>query len=554
MELESNLTVKEAIERPLFRGAKVVAGEGGLNRRVRWVHILEISNIDELIHGEEMILTTGIAFQTDCFDFVRYIEQLVKQNVSCLCIELGKSFREVPEEMIETANFHQFPLIIFPNTVRFVDITQDLHSIIINRHHKMLKELESISRAFHRLTLTSQGVVNVLKLLHSSTQAQIMYYPLQEKPYFIPTLSASEEQSLLRHVAWKLERLMEEESDMENELYQWQYHDKVVIAQPAGAFGKTWSYIVMFLDHPPQEYDYLILDSAALSISQDLLRIRYIEERRLYTENLWVDDLLHVRIYDEKPIKALLGADFKKIEHASFRVCLIEFDSIKLRQKEMKGFDQSLDIHLSLVVRSVFEQHSFLPLITMKNNQITVIAIDLNASRSSKVALQQVLKSIQTILMENQPDSDKLLIGVGGEYTGLKNAHLSYQEAIHTMALIPCFDKRELFFEEIGVFQLLFNIHDKTVLRRFVDRYLGPLIEYDKTRGSELLQTLKVYLDHDGSKQIAAQKLFIVRQSLYYRLDKISELLGEGYMNSENRLALQVALRAYQLLYPGELK
>ena len=49
-------------------------------------------------------------------------------------------------------------------------------------------------------------------------------------------------------------------------------------------------------------------------------------------------------------------------------------------------------------------------------------------------------------------------------------------------------------------------------------------------KGSELLRTLKVYLDHDGSKQIAAQQLFIVRQSLYYRLEKIEELLGADYM------------------------
>ncbi|MNP06542.1 hypothetical protein D3C76_985310 [compost metagenome] len=57
-------------------------------------------------------------------------------------------------------------------------------------------------------------------------------------------------------------------------------------------------------------------------------------------------------------------------------------------------------------------------------------------------------------------------------------------------------------------------------------------------------------MDHDGSKQVAAQKLFIVRQSLYYRLEKLKELLGEDFMVPETRLAISVALRAHQMLYP----
>jgi PucR family transcriptional regulator, purine catabolism regulatory protein len=145
-----------------------------------------------------------------------------------------------------------------------------------------------------------------------------------------------------------------------------------------------------------------------------------------------------------------------------------------------------------------------------------------------------------------------VMMGVGKTYMKLTNAHLSYQEAIQALSLYPCFAKPLLFFDELGVFQLLFNMKDQHVLLSFVHNYLGPLIEHDRSKGSELLHTLKVYLDHDGSKQIAAQHLFIVRQSLYYRLDKISELLGEDFMAAENRIALQVALRAYQFMQSSQ--
>lgn len=104
-----------------------------------------------------------------------------------------------------------------------------------------------------------------------------------------------------------------------------------------------------------------------------------------------------------------------------------------------------------------------------------------------------------------------------------------------------------MFFDELGIFRLLLKI-DRSVLESFVYSYIKPLVDYDRTRGSELLKTLAVYLDSDGSKADTAQKLFIVRQSLYYRLNKIKELLGAEFMNPDNRIALQVSIQAWQLL------
>jgi purine catabolism regulator len=168
----------------------------------------------------------------------------------------------------------------------------------------------------------------------------------------------------------------------------------------------------------------------------------------------------------------------------------------------------------------------------------------------TKIRLQQALESLQDIGSDERLKDLKLLIGVGRSHLQLKNAYSSYQEAVQALSLYPFNDKSVLFYEELGVFQLLLSLNDGKTLQTFIRHYLGPLIDHDLSKGSVLLLTLKVFLDHDGSKQIAAQKLFIVRQSLYYRLEKMAELLGEDFMSAENRISIQVALRAYQLLHP----
>lgn len=544
------LTIEEVLSRPLFKESIVLAGNESLDRNIRWVHILEVSDFEQLIHGDEMILTTGIAFQSDPDSSIPYLERLIKKNVSCLCIEMSDQFNSVPPEMVALAERHQFPLIVFPNTVRFVDITQDLHDLIINRHHKLLQDLGEISREFNRLTLTSQGISNVLKLLQSSTKAQIIYWPIENPASFMPALPTKEQKALIDFLKSRIDAIPSDLPNVSPSLHE--YHNKSLILQPVGALGSTWAYIVILLEHKPQEYDYLILDSASLSIAQDLLRNRYIDERKLYAENLWMDDLLHNRLNDEKKIESFIGADYQKLNEMPYRVCLIESNSLDGQSYpwNMNDSDESEKINLSLMMRSLFEEYSFYPLITHRNNRIIVAAFDLNTKKPAKKRLMQVFEALLKSFNKEASENRQLLIGVGKTNVSMIQASASYQEAIQAISMHSCFKAPVLFFEDLGVFQLLFNSVDREVLRAFMESYLEPLIQHDRNKGSELLRTLKVYLDSDGSKKNAAQELFVVRQSLYYRLEKISELLGENYMDTENRLGLQVALRAHQLLHP----
>lgn len=551
---ERFLTVREALQRPSFQSARIVAGENGLGRQIRWVHILETLNFATLIHGDEMILTTGMAFQWESRSSIDFLENLIKQNAACLCIELGQYVDAVPDKLKELAEAHQFPLIVFPSTVRFVDITQDLHSLIINRHHLMLEELEGISREFSRLALTSQATANVLKLLHKSMQSQILYLPLQGKPLFFPNVSPDGQDAILA----ELDGLWEEKDEFKagGSPYHRETESAAWLIKPVGALEQTWAYLIAICRHQPREFDYLLLDSASLSIAQELLRTRYMEERRQFAENIWVDELLSGRAGDDQQLKALMGPDFKSLNELHFRVCVVEIENLyELDADSSENELESIRFHLSLLLRSAFEKFSFRPLITLKNNRLAVIALDRKAKTPNKIRLQQALESLQAALRSDEKLRElKLLVGVGKSHLHLLHAYSGYQEAIQALSLYACYKKPILFYEEMGVFQLLLNLNDGKTLQTFIRNYLGPLIDYDEARGSELLTTLKVYLDHDGSKQIAAQKLFIVRQSLYYRLEKIAELLGEDFMTPENRISIQVALRAYQLLHPDKFE
>ncbi|MFE5790434.1 PucR family transcriptional regulator [Rhodococcus erythropolis] len=78
-------------------------------------------------------------------------------------------------------------------------------------------------------------------------------------------------------------------------------------------------------------------------------------------------------------------------------------------------------------------------------------------------------------------------------------------------------------------------------------QFLRPLMKYDQDAHSDFITTLRVYLDADGSPTKTAAALFIHRNSLTYRLHRISELLGTSLNTVEGKSTCAVALAVWEM-------
>lgn len=79
----------------LKRGApQVVAGSAGLERPVRWVHISELADIAGMLHGGELVLTTGVMLPEDREALARYIDDLADVDAAGLVVELGRRYTD----------------------------------------------------------------------------------------------------------------------------------------------------------------------------------------------------------------------------------------------------------------------------------------------------------------------------------------------------------------------------------------------------------------------------------------------------------------------------
>ena len=79
-------------------------------------------------------------------------------------------------------------------------------------------------------------------------------------------------------------------------------------------------------------------------------------------------------------------------------------------------------------------------------------------------------------------------------------------------------------YDELGISRFLPEGTRQREAELFVRHWVGPVVDYDAERGTELVTTLSTYLDHGGDLIAAAAELSIHRSTLRYRLHLIAEL------------------------------
>lgn len=138
--------------------------------------------------------------------------------------------------------------------------------------------------------------------------------------------------------------------------------------------------------------------------------------------------------------------------------------------------------------------------------------------------------------------------GPAGQPTGLPAVYaeaVRCLEALHALghtgygAALP----------DLGFVGLLLGDHGD--VGGYVHRVLGPVIEYDAQRGTELVHTLQAYYTHGASLSKAKDALHIHVNTVVQRLDRIRQLLGEDWNSPARALELQLALRLHLLTKSG---
>lgn len=102
-------------------------------------------------------------------------------------------------------------------------------------------------------------------------------------------------------------------------------------------------------------------------------------------------------------------------------------------------------------------------------------------------------------------------------------------------------------YDTMGAEKLLVAVDDPDILSAYSNGTVGKLVAYDETHGSGLIEVLDTYLAHNGSLQQTADLLFVHRNTVSYKLNKIASILDADLSDFQTRVELYLGLRAREL-------
>jgi len=160
--------------------------------------------------------------------------------------------------------------------------------------------------------------------------------------------------------------------------------------------------------------------------------------------------------------------------------------------------------------------------------------------RRMRAALQEALST---------GDGARCSAGVSRVARGVQELRAAVAQAVDALALGQRVDGRlsPYYYEELGLYRLLAGLRARDEVQRFYEETLAPLARYDATHGSELVHTLDCFFAQNANASQASRALYIHRNTLNYRLQRIVEITGLDLDDAEARLALQLALKINRL-------
>src|SRR6478672_7803871 len=159
------LTVASVLALEVCKSARVVAGAGGLNRPLRWVHIVDIPSVVEWVQEGDLLLTTAYGLRGRPDLQAQLVPALVEKRLAGLILAVGRYVRHLPRAMRAQGDALDFPLIELPWEVPFEAVTKAISEQIFARQVHLLTQSTQIHTTLTQLVLQGGTLAGLAETL-----------------------------------------------------------------------------------------------------------------------------------------------------------------------------------------------------------------------------------------------------------------------------------------------------------------------------------------------------------------------------------------------------
>lgn len=299
------------------------------------------------------------------------------------------------------------------------------------------------------------------------------------------------------------------------------------------------------------EHSYIALENGAMAFSLERIRSEEVERARNRIRRDFLDELLMGKITSKETLNNLadLHGINLQLEYTAliFPVECLEYRNVKdlvrrnqLEDAKMKQLLKHFDGLANVLKRA--------QIVFSRKKQIIVL---LGSHVGEAVDLKKVAEEIITLTDTAFPEIT-MKATIGKTVPHISQIHESFHQAQETLRLaenrLTNSQQKVLHFSDFIVQHLLIHNIEQTELRKFFHYTLGSLYQHDVENNGALLETLNTLVANRFNIAETSRMLYIHRNTLLYRMEKIEDILQVDLKDAEELLKIQLGLKIYHLL------
>lgn len=547
---ENGITVEQLLASDIMRGSTLIAGEKGIKNTITKANIYADNEILDWVTPKEILLATEENFRGwDDDQYIDFFKRSDEIGISALAVKYSSANHKLNHTVLQVANDIGLPIIHIHKKTPIVEVNTAVFQLVFAKQADLLAHLEQFHEELLHCLLKGGFVEDVLVIIQSHINNPVVFdFANYDNNIVIFNENNDKMKALLLNDVHRNRTSHGFSFSFREDIIELEGRRVTRMVVPVTNNEKIYGNLYTWgVDTSLGGFDLSLMESASTNIALMLLQEASIREVEIKHSSEFVDELLSIppresaldraRVFNlnvEDPYCLVLlrvsdCENSKNIAYCSEGVYDFIYSNIKWIESHMK-------------------KHHIDGMVTTKKSYLQLILKETEDRFDER--LMEFLTTLIRLLESKASPLDLLdmQVGVGRVYPDLTQLYRSRLEAVKAIEVgSKLFEDTIVRYDDLGIFKIIIHDSLNEDVREFYNETLKPLVDYDKKKSTELVQTLEAYFRNNGNVTKTSEEMYTHYNTILYRLERIKDITRLDLNNANDRLNLEMALKITML-------
>lgn len=534
------ITIGDILNNERFSDLRLINEQANLDRKVSTIESTETPDVAYYLTADAFLITTAMIYKDNQKDLIDLIIQLDNLPCAGLGIKLGRFIDKLDEEVIETANRLNFPLIQIPLDFTLGGIFHKLLSHIWQNKNAQLLYSLNMQKRFSDLMIRNAPLGVLIRYLsHTLKKPIALVDPFGNISNTSSDIKSTPLKNVLRKIVEKISFTKDHNKSINIKLEDDNINFDTASIYPINVASYYSHYLIIF-DAQNMEYPLsnMAIEQALLILAFTLYKDLRIDYSTLSSKEEFFQNLINLNKYETLSEQQILfqGEKYNFLNSNFYQIVVGEitdkdksFNNAAVIEERYTLIYNWIDTKLSKHIGNSIlfpDRKNYRYIILLQNPSSNLV----NRLVFYREILQKTLRLDMNFFMGNPVQS-------------ISSIDLSYQEALEAIEFGESRGDIDFiqYYSKLNTYNLL-NLLPKTQIENFATNTLKSLAYPQDEPTKDLRNTLKTFLDYNCNITDTADQLFIHRNTVKYRIEKCTAILGKDVTDPDYSLELRISL------------